>query len=86
MRIKYTEHKIKPYSISEYIPKYHWVTCNKCGDQIKKETIWSVFIRIYCWGNALHGVNRFEENYCKECFPTLESITAYCDEKAKEDC
>jgi hypothetical protein len=77
MRKKYKTPE--PFIIKEIYPYFRWITCNKCCDEIKQESIWDVYVNGFRWGREEHGGWGFHKYYCKECFPTIQKLELYCN-------
>lgn len=71
----------KNYDITEIYPYFFWKTCQKCGDKIKRETMWKVYIWSGRWGNVdLTSSLNICKIYCKKCYNEKELIEL-CEEK-----
>ena len=61
-----------------HVAKLKWIPCEKCGNEFKGEEMWAVAVGPdERWGN-MHRPGRTHSHYfCKECFPTRESMENY---------
>lgn len=70
MRIEYEEHKIR--SKTSYI---FWNHCAKCKAKVKREPMWERYTYSPYDGMSIY------DYYCKECFPTKESLKELINRK-----
>ncbi len=67
MRIK---KEIKPthgVCISKFTPKLFWKTCTACGDRLKKESMWHLYVTSY--GHEICSLD-----LCMGCYPDLSKV------------